>query len=94
MLTGSSSGDRGSVHLKEGAASGTGHGDGPGIKNEGMGEDQRPVQPNKIGKAFNDMKSVPFLAVKEMSLLTSDTGTATRLESDHNPSKFSGESPR
>ena len=63
MLTGSQSGDRGSVHLKEGSASGTGHGDGPGIKNEGMGEDQRPVQPNNIGKAFNDMKYVSSISV-------------------------------
>ena len=44
------------MHLKEGSASGTGHGDGPGIKNEGMGEEQRAGRPNGIGRAWNDMK--------------------------------------
>ena len=56
VLTRLHAGDKGSVHLKEGSASGSGYGNGPGMKDEGMGADQRSVQPNKIGKAFNDMK--------------------------------------
>lgn len=53
---GTKMGDRGSVHLKEGSASGLRHGDGPGITDEAVGADQRSGQPNKIGKAWNNMQ--------------------------------------
>lgn len=33
-----------------------------------MGEDQRPTQPNKIGKAFNDMKYALLTPEGELSL--------------------------
>jgi hypothetical protein len=49
------------VHLKEGSASGLRHGDGPGINDEAIGADQRSGQPNKIGKAWNDMQYAFFI---------------------------------
>lgn len=41
-----------SQHLREGGASGRKE----GFKDDGIGEEQRPVQPNATGKMFNDMK--------------------------------------
>lgn len=49
---GTQQGDKKDENLKEGG--GTGH--PKGFEQDNIGEEQRPVQPNKVGKAFNDMK--------------------------------------